>query len=86
MLSYVGGIKTIKMQNLLQRLKPEVKECLLLRQKENPYMIDFIFKDLEKNIDTSDITYGTFLSLGRFTRIHLKWDDQTTNFIYNFFE
>ena len=74
------------MQNLLQQLKPEVKECLLLRQKENPYMINFIFKDLEKNIDTSEITYGTFLNISRFLRLDLDWKIERTNFIYNFFK
>tara|TARA_R110000851_G_scaffold261014_1_gene413506 strand:+ start:178 stop:402 length:225 start_codon:yes stop_codon:yes gene_type:complete len=74
------------MQNLLQQLKPEVKECLLLRQKQSPYIINFIFKDLEKNIDMSDITYGTFLNISRFLRLDLDWKTERTNFIYNFFE
>ena len=74
------------MQNLLQQLKPEVKECLLKRQVESPYIIDFIFKDLEKNIDTSEITYGTFLNISRFLRLDLDWKIERTNFIYNFFK
>jgi len=54
------------MKTLFERLKPEIKENLLLEQSEFPTLIGELLKILKENVAVTEVKLGDLSSLANF--------------------